>query len=255
MAPPDSGPQRPHHPRPECNTSGMPDVVAVVTRPLPRAALGALVLAATTACVSCGVSTPAAPSTAAGAPSTSAAPTRTASSPPPSAATSSASAAPTSAKSSAANRTSQPIAAAPICVTSQLLVSVGGGSGQGANVTHTAVNFVNNRSICTLTGFPGVSFVAGTDGHQVGATATRSGTPRAVTLARAGVAHADLSIVAAEAFPPPKCRATHADGLRIYPPNQKAFVVLRRGGMACSSAAVSPMGIGPVVSGAPINQH
>lgn len=232
----------------------MPDVVAVVTRPLRRAALGALVLAATTALVSCGVSTPAAPSTTAGAPSTSAAPTRTASSPPPSAAASSASAAPTSAKSSA-NRTSQPIAAAPSCATSQLLVSVGGGSGQGANVTHTAVNFVNNRAICTLTGFPGVSFVAGTDGHQVGAAATRSGTPRAVTLARAGVAHADLTIVAAEAFPPPKCRVTRADGLRIYPPNQKAFVVLRRGGMACSSGAVSPLGIGPVVSGAPINQH
>jgi len=229
----------------------MPDVVAVVTRPLPRAALGALVLAATTACVSCGVSTPAAPTTAAGAPSTSAAATRTASSPPPSAATSSASAAPTS----AANRTSQPIAAAPICATSQLLVSVGGGSGQGANVTHTAVNFVNNGAICTLTGFPGVSFVAGTDGHQVGAAATRSGTPRAVVLARGRVAHADMSIVAAEAFPPPKCRVTRADGLRIYPPNQKASVVLRRGGMACSSAAVSPMGIGPVVSGAPINQH
>ena len=70
-------------------------------------------------------------------------------------------------------------------------------------------------SACTLYGYPGISWVAGADGHQVGAAAVRH------TLASA-----PLDFVAAAAIPRSQCKPVPVRGLRVYPPGGKAALFL-----------------------------
>ena len=84
---------------------------------------------------------------------------------------------------------------------------------------------------CTLYGYPGVSWVAGADGHQVGAAATRQAdnsgpAERAVTLAPGALASAPLDIVNASALPPAQCKPVPVRGLRVYPPGERAALFL-----------------------------
>ncbi|HEY0937847.1 MAG TPA: DUF4232 domain-containing protein [Trebonia sp.] len=97
---------------------------------------------------------------------------------------------------------------------------------------HTGLQLRNTgSSSCTLYGYPGVSWVAGADGHQVGAGATRqanvSGSAeRTVTLAPGAAASAPLDIVDAAVFSPAECKAVPVRGLRVYPPGEKAALFL-----------------------------
>ena len=86
-------------------------------------------------------------------------------------------------------------------------------------------------SPCTLYGYPGVSWVAGADGHQVGAAAERqsdnSGSAEGtVTLAAGALASAPLDIVDAAVIPPSECKPVAVRGLRVYPPGEKAALFL-----------------------------
>src|SRR4051794_35611948 len=70
--------------------------------------------------------------------------------------------------------------ALPPCAHWQLRASLGRGD-SGAGHTFWPLVFTNTSSAaCTLRGYPGVSSVAGDDGHQVGRPATRD-TSRHVT--------------------------------------------------------------------------
>jgi len=84
---------------------------------------------------------------------------------------------------------------------------------------------------CALYGYPGVSWVAGADGHQVGAAAVRQADPtggaeKTVTLAPGAVASAPLDIVDAAVFSPSTCKPVPVRGLRVYPPGEKAALFL-----------------------------
>jgi hypothetical protein len=86
-------------------------------------------------------------------------------------------------------------------------------------------------SPCTLYGYPGISWVAGTDGHQVGAAAQRqannSGSAeQTVTLAPGALASAPLDIVDAAVIPPAECKPVPVLGLRVYPPGETAALFL-----------------------------
>jgi hypothetical protein len=115
---------------------------------------------------------------------------------------------------------------------------------------HTGLQLRNaGSSPCALYGYPGVSWVAGADGHQVGAAATRqpnySGTEHTVTLAVGATASAPLDIVDAAVIPPSSCKPVPVRGLRVYPPGQTAAMYLplptARGGYGeCSLATKSP---------------
>jgi hypothetical protein len=97
---------------------------------------------------------------------------------------------------------------------------------------HTGLQLRNiGSSTCTLYGYPGVSWVAGADGHQVGAAAVRqadpSGSPeKTVTLAPGAVASAPLDIVDAAVFSASQCKPVPVRGLRVYPPGEKAALFL-----------------------------
>ena len=123
------------------------------------------------------------------------------------------------------------------CTTANLTVSLGSGNG-AAGSSYYPVHFVNKGSAsCTMTGFPGISFVAPGNGNQVGKAATRSSaaTP-AVTLAPGGEATATVQIAQTGNFGASDCVPTAVSGLRIYPPanTAAAYVPLPGNQQACS---------------------
>lgn len=118
------------------------------------------------------------------------------------------------------------------CTSAHLEASVGGGTGEGASNNHTGLNLRNvGPASCTLYGYPGVSWVAGADGHQVGDAASRGADPtgsseKTVTLAPGAVASAPLDIVQAAAIPKSQCKPVPVRGLRVYPPGEKAALFI-----------------------------
>ncbi len=162
------------------------------------------------------------------------------------------SAGPVTAPSSSAAATAPPVAAAgPVgCTTAQLRLGLGPAQG-AAGSTYRPVTFVNTgTSACTLTGHPGVSYVAGDDGHQVGAAAGRTGTAPEVPLAPGAIAHATLRLVSAGNYEAATCQPTAVAGLRVYPPDQTAAAFLPDPGTGCAAASVVLLTIGPVSAGA-----
>jgi hypothetical protein len=97
---------------------------------------------------------------------------------------------------------------------------------------HIGLQLTNTgSSSCTLYGYPGVSWVAGADGHQVGAAAQRQtdnsgNAQQTVTLAPGALASAPLDIVDAAVIPPAECKPVPVRGLRVYPPGQTAALFL-----------------------------
>ena len=140
------------------------------------------------------------------------------------------------------------------CPTSALHLSIGTGNGAAGSVYYPLVFTNTSGSACTLFGFPGVSFVTGIGGSQIGHAATRnSDAPRqTVTLAPGGVAHATLQVVQALNFPPAKCQLTTAHWLKVYPPNQTEPVFLNFTSKTCAATAkdVTVLNLAPVRPGA-----
>ncbi|MFC0432012.1 DUF4232 domain-containing protein [Kutzneria buriramensis] len=121
--------------------------------------------------------------------------------------------------------TSTTAAAAP-CRTESLRVSLGQGEG-AAGHHYVPIVFTNAGPACTITGFPGVSYYAGADQHQVGDAAAREpGAPTAIVLGPDSSAYAWLNQVNVDNYDPAVCQPVAATGLRVYPPDNTAFVLL-----------------------------
>jgi hypothetical protein len=142
---------------------------------------------------------------------------------------------------------------APACASSQLSAKVSSdkGGGTAGNVHGTLFLKNTSSSACTLYGYPGVSFVTGDSGQQVGAPATRAGgTKKGTVLLPAGAtALAELNQRAVGAFGK-GCQETPTRGFRVYPPNQKAALFVADTGKGCANKADKVLSIGPVVPGA-----
>jgi hypothetical protein len=141
--------------------------------------------------------------------------------------------------------TSAPAAAAaptpsgpPPCATSALRAAVPTGHGNAAaGSSYYPIVFTNDSSAsCTLYGYPGVSFVTGVGGSQIGIPATENPTnPRKlITLAPGQSGHAELQVVNAANYPPADCGLVTAHWLRIYPPNQTAPLFASLTAQACT---------------------
>jgi hypothetical protein len=114
-----------------------------------------------------------------------------------------------------------------------------GAAGHAAGSLYVPIVFTNTSSTtCTLTGYPGVSFVAPKTGGQVGSAATRNSHlgVHTVTLASGGHAAAMLQVANHLNYPPKTCAATAVSGLRVYPPGQKsaAYVPFKSADTECS---------------------
>lgn len=99
------------------------------------------------------------------------------------------------------------------------------------NQNHTGLQLKNTGSSpCTLYGYPGVSWVAGSNGKQVGPGATRTGDngapEKTVTVAPGALASAPIDIVNASVIPKSECDPVPVRGLRVYPPGEKAALFI-----------------------------
>jgi len=128
----------------------------------------------------------------------------------------------------------------PPCATSALRVSVPTGQGNAAaGSSYYPIVFTNvSGSPCTLYGYPGVSFVTGAGGSEIGIPATENpANPRQlITLAPGQAGHAELQVVDAENYPPADCGPVTAHWLKVYPPNQTAPLYASFTAMACTKS-------------------
>ena len=127
----------------------------------------------------------------------------------------------------------------PACATSGLSVKLGAGNG-AAGSTFVPIVFTNTTgSSCSMFGYPGVSFVTGQGGSQIGSAAMRDSTQpaRTIVLAAGGVAHATLRVVQALNFPTAACKPVTANTLKIFPPGQTDPLYIAFTAMTCASTS------------------
>ncbi len=156
---------------------------------------------------------------------------------PPSSADVAPTAAPAAARTQAIRPAEQPDGASPPrCTTGELAVALGEGSAAAGSVFRPLI-FTNTGSrTCELRGFPGVSYVAGDDGHQVGPTAAMSGELGGqVPIPPGGTAKAQLQLVNVQNYDPAACHPVPVRGLRVYPPEDTAALFVPVEGTGCST--------------------
>ncbi len=140
------------------------------------------------------------------------------------------------------------------CSTSALSVSLDSNQGGGAaGSTYLPINFTNTSGAgCALYGYPGVSFVTGPGGTQIGAAATRASgaSSVSVTLAAHATAHAWLQVVEAGNYPASTCHPVTAHWLKVYPPGNTEATYIGHSFPACSSGKATVLTVMPVRFGA-----
>lgn len=121
------------------------------------------------------------------------------------------------------------------CKVADLTLSLGGGDA-AAGTRYRELRFTNSgQRTCVIQGFPGVSFVAGEDGHQVGQPAYRDGTKGpAITLRPGQTAFAPVGFAQIANYDPAVCRPTEVRGLRVYPPHEYDSMFLAAPGTGCA---------------------
>lgn len=133
---------------------------------------------------------------------------------------------------------------APTCRTGNLSVALTVG-GAAAGSVYSRITLTNNGPTCVMTGWPGVSYVTGGNGTQLGSPADRRSRATVITLAHHAVAHAQLRETHASTYGS-ECNIAAADGLRVYPPNNTAAAFIPYPTEGCRSTGVHLMTIGPV---------
>jgi hypothetical protein len=136
------------------------------------------------------------------------------------------------------------------CHTADLSLKFSAGDG-AAGTYHQNLIFTNKSGHkCTLYGYPGVSWVTGTNGTQVNDPFQRnSGTKKTITLASGGHAHAVVITHAAGNYPADKCKPVSSRGYRIYPPDETASIFVSQPGTECSAKGVNLGQVLPIESG------
>lgn len=125
--------------------------------------------------------------------------------------------------------------AAPRCRSAQLTPSLGPPEGAAGSVYRVLIFTNTGSQACAMQGFPGVSYVAGDVGQQVGPAAARVGDAGgSVRIAPGATASAQLQLVNVANYDTAVCRPTPVRGLRIYPPGETAalFVPIEATGCA-----------------------
>ena len=146
----------------------------------------------------------------------------------------------------------QPMAGGtPECKTSNLSLSLGPGDGAAGHV-YQALRFTNKSSqSCVIVGFPGVSYVTGDSGTQVGQPAQRDGAKGAQIVLKPGaVASAIVDFVDVGNFDASACKPTPTKGLRVYPPDSTASMFVAQNGTGCAGTPPDPqLGVQTIKAG------
>ena len=135
---------------------------------------------------------------------------------------------------------------AQTCTVNELSVQLGAPD-SGAGTTVVPIIFKNTGGrTCQIEGYPGVSFVGGGNGTQIGAPASRDASV-AITfheLKPGDSVQSPLRITQAGNYD--TCGTETADGLRIYPPHSyDAVFVATTAYKPCTDASVDLMSVQP----------
>jgi hypothetical protein len=117
--------------------------------------------------------------------------------------------------------------------------------GAAAGSTYYPLNFTNtSKSSCYLYGYPGVSFVTGPSGGQVGQPASRNPAvaPSTVILAPGGTAHVTIQVVDALNYSKSACQPVTAHWLKVFPPGQFTALYIKFSSLTCSANLPSKLG-------------
>ena len=127
------------------------------------------------------------------------------------------------------------------CKPANLKLSLGRGDGTAGTV-FVALRFTNVSKVsCVMVGWPGVSYVTGDSGAQVGAPAAREGAKGAqLTLHPGQVASSVVGMTDVGVFDPAECKPTATRGLRVYPPDSTASMFVATSGRGCAGNPTSP---------------
>jgi Protein of unknown function (DUF4232) len=132
------------------------------------------------------------------------------------------------------------------CATGHLKAAVvTGEGGAAAGSTYYPVNLTNTgSSSCSLFGYPGVSWVSGPSGSQIGQPATRNPviTPATVVLAPGQTAHVTIQVVDAGNYDKSTCQPVTAHWLKIFPPGQFTALYVKFSAQTCSAKLPSKLG-------------
>lgn len=140
-------------------------------------------------------------------------------------------------------------ASAATCKSSNLVVWLPSGSGNGAaGSVFYKLRITNLGSgACTLSGFPKLSAID-LKGQPIGKPASKETGQKAgtVKLAAGGSASFQLRVVEAGDFSPADCHATMAAGLRVSPPGAGGFKVVPFPFETCAKPIQPVLTVGPV---------
>ncbi len=121
------------------------------------------------------------------------------------------------------------------CKVADLTLGLGRPEGTAGTVYRPLLFTNSGGRTCTIQGFPGVSYVAGEDGHQVGPAAYRDGAKgAAVTLKPGMTAFAPVGFVQVHNYDPAVCKPTPVRGLRVYPPHEYNSMYVPAPGTGCA---------------------
>lgn len=125
------------------------------------------------------------------------------------------------------------------CATATLAVSTSS-HGAAAGTAYRVVSFKNTSAgTCTLTGYPGVSFLDA-KGQQIGAAAGRTpGTTSPVRLAPGESAAALIAYHDVYVSTFPGCQPATAAAIRVFPPNETVSVNLPATIQVCANPAAT----------------
>ncbi|MFI9457044.1 DUF4232 domain-containing protein [Amycolatopsis sp. NPDC052450] len=149
---------------------------------------------------------------------------------------------PASSTSSSIESTSSPrtletaTASDGLCQSDDVTLALGKGDGAAGSVYRPLLITNSGNEPCRIQGFPGVSYVAGDDGHQVGKPADRAGDKGGVVELRPGqVAAADIRFVNVHNYDPATCDPVPVKGLRIYLPQETESNFVPTDGTGCAN--------------------
>jgi hypothetical protein len=150
--------------------------------------------------------------------------------------------------------TARPVAPTPglvRCVTSGLTVGVVDGPNAAGHIGLVIVFKNVTSSPCTMSGYPGISFVTGPSGTQVGDAAARaSAAGNPVSVRPRGQAHAALLLGQVANYPAGSCRPTRAAGIRVYPPGETTALYVASAREVCAGTGLGFAEVYPIDAGA-----
>lgn len=134
------------------------------------------------------------------------------------------------------------------CAIGELNVTLGQPSGAAGSAELPVVFTNTGGRTCTLDGFPGVSYVTGASGSEVGAAAGRSGSGSLVSLAPGAAATSLVRATNVENYSADQCGVTDVAGLKVYPPNSydSVFLAYPTKGCSMTGANINQLTVAPV---------